>query len=85
METFASISRYITWPGQATAYKMGERVIRQHRKKAEEDLGSSFDLKLFHERVLRCYGTTLDVLGDCLELMREIDSEKGEVGKEGRF
>ena len=48
--------RYITWPGQATAYKIGQMMIKKQRQKAEEALDDKFDLRDFHEVVLRSVG-----------------------------
>jgi len=50
------VRRYITWPGQATAYKIGQLKILELRKKAEEQLGDKFDLKEFHEIILSSKG-----------------------------
>ena len=54
--------RYISWPGQALSYKIGELKIREMRKKAENELGDKFDIRDFHEVVLEQGTVTLAIL-----------------------
>ncbi len=51
-EVNTETDRYISWPGQALSYKIGELKIRELRKKAETELGSAFDIREFHEIIL---------------------------------
>lgn len=54
--------RYISWPGQALSYKIGEIKIRELRKKAEIQLQTKFDIRAFHEIVLEQGTVTLAIL-----------------------
>ncbi|WP_116042153.1 DUF885 domain-containing protein [Amycolatopsis palatopharyngis] len=60
------IDRYLGWPGQAPAYKLGERIWLAARDEAEHRAGDSFDLKDFHTRALRLGGMGLDTLREQL-------------------
>src|SRR3954451_7290553 len=54
--------RYIAWPGQALAYKMGQLTIRKLREEAKTQLGAKFDIKAFHDIVLNGGAMPLDLL-----------------------
>jgi uncharacterized protein (DUF885 family) len=56
------VERYINWPGQATSYKVGQLRIFELRQKAQAALGSSFDIRDFHEAILSNGALPLDVL-----------------------
>ncbi len=57
------VDRYIEWPGQALGYKLGELQIRELRTRAEQVLRGGFDLRAFHDVVLRNGAIPLDLLG----------------------
>lgn len=56
------VDRYISWPGQAVSYKIGEIKIRELRIKAEETLGQKFNIRDFHEVILEQGVVTLPIL-----------------------
>ena len=61
-EITTEVERYIAWPGQALAYKLGEIQIRRHRREAEEKLGAKFDQRPFHDAILAIGSVPLPVL-----------------------
>ncbi|WP_312367221.1 DUF885 family protein [Stenotrophomonas sp.] len=61
-EVTTEVDRYISWPGQALSYKLGEITIVKLREKAEKELGDKFDIKGFHDAVLKQGSVPLSVL-----------------------
>ena len=66
-EVRTETDRYISWPGQALAYKMGELKIRELRARAEEALGADFDVRRFHDAVLANGSVPLDILDELIQ------------------
>jgi uncharacterized protein (DUF885 family) len=67
LEVENEIDRYISWPGQALAYKLGELTIRKERAKAEAALGPKFDQRYFHDKFLSLGSVPLNVLEQQLD------------------
>ena len=61
-EVTTETDRYISWPGQAISYKIGELKIRELRQQAETELGSKFDIREFHEIILEQGTVTLSIM-----------------------
>jgi uncharacterized protein (DUF885 family) len=66
-EITTEIDRYISWPAQALAYKLGEMLIREKRASGEATLGTDFDQRYFHDKILALRSVPLWVLGDELD------------------
>jgi uncharacterized protein (DUF885 family) len=60
-EVETEVDRYISWPGQALAYKLGEMTIRKQRARAEQALGPRFDIRKFHDVLLSLGSVPLPV------------------------
>ena len=74
LEVVNEIDRYISWPGQAPAYKLGELQIRRLRAEAESQLGSRFDRRRFHDAILELGSVPLPMLD---ERIRAFIAESG--------
>lgn len=76
-EITTEIDRYISWPGQALAYKLGELKIREVRQKTSAILGEKFDLKAFHDKLLGLGSVPLSILeSEMLAWANKLKQEK---------
>ncbi|GAB2451533.1 hypothetical protein GCM10011375_37040 [Hymenobacter qilianensis] len=78
-EVNTEVNRYILWPGQALAYKMGELKIKEMRQKAEVALKDDFDIRAFHDMVLSNGTVTLSILEKMTD--RFIQEQQGKIKK----
>ncbi|MDA0922554.1 MAG: DUF885 domain-containing protein [Flavobacteriia bacterium] len=76
-EVNTEIDRYISWPGQALSYKIGEIKIRELREKAMKELGSDFDIREFHEEILKRGTLTLPLLEN--QILNYINRKKQKI------
>ncbi|HYD88118.1 MAG TPA: DUF885 family protein [Vitreimonas sp.] len=75
-EVETEVDRYISWPGQALAYKLGELTIRRLRTEAETALGERFDRRRFHDAILALGSTPLPVLEERIARFIEEESAR---------
>ncbi len=76
----AETDRYIAWPGQALAYKIGQLTILRLREKARTELGNKFDIRAFHDEVLGAGALPMDVFEQRINAWIE-KSKSGEIKK----
>jgi uncharacterized protein (DUF885 family) len=74
-EVRTETDRYISWPGQALAYKLGELKIKELRRRAEAELGDQFDIRAFHDAVLLNGAIPLPVLENEIDRFIELSRE----------
>jgi uncharacterized protein (DUF885 family) len=80
----SEVDRYIADPGQATAYMIGRLEIERLRAEAERRLGSKFDIREFHDRVLEQGSVPLTLLRSNIEAWMEGEAGKRESGIAGK-
>ncbi|WP_346837494.1 DUF885 domain-containing protein [Microbulbifer sp. SAOS-129_SWC] len=71
------IDRYLAWPGQALAYKLGQLKILELRARAEKKLGDNFDIRAFHEELLSAGALPLNVLETRMNRWIEAQGDNG--------
>jgi uncharacterized protein (DUF885 family) len=82
-EVETEVDRYISWPGQALAYKLGQLTILRLRKEAETTLGPRFDERRFHDAIMALGSVPLTVFEDRMRAFIQEEAKRTPVG-EGR-
>jgi uncharacterized protein (DUF885 family) len=77
-EVESEIDRYVVWPGQALGYKIGMMKIQDLRRRAQDALGEDFDVREFHDEVLKVSSSTLPVIDE--SIARWIDDRRAAAG-----
>lgn len=72
----SEVDRYIAWPGQATAYKIGQLQILRLRELSREELGDRFDLRAFHDELLSDGALPLDLLERKMKRWADANAQK---------
>jgi uncharacterized protein (DUF885 family) len=83
-EVETEVDRYISWPGQALAYKLGELTILKLRHEAETALGPKFDERRFHDAILALGSVPLTVLEDRMHAFIREEAARKAPAAEGR-
>merc|ERR1712228_404302 len=78
-EVEVEVARYVTWPGQACAYKVGEMTIKKLRERCEKELGDLFDKRDFYDVVLLNGQVSLSMLSEAIEQFIETKKEERKV------
>ena len=73
----SEVDRYISWPGQALAYKTGELKIRELRSRAEQKLANQFDVRRFHDKILENGALPLSILEQIIDTWIEAEAAAG--------
>ncbi|KAK3095123.1 hypothetical protein FSP39_010598 [Pinctada imbricata] len=78
----SEIDRYITWPGHACSYKIGEIKLLELRRRAERMLGKVFDIKKFHHQILRNGPVSLNILEELINEWIRLEREENNISND---